>query len=271
MRTKISLIAGMVMVSLAGSSIASIETVAGIMFDTANSVQTAAISTDGVISYSLFSANVAGPGGTADPTHHVGSLLSIGDSLAIDITAGANGAGGRNYITLTWGPGNVVENQPGDDFHIFESGTANPSNRGFPELFGVAVRESGSSTFTGYRYEFFNGSDVAALKLVTSYDITDFGLPSGAFIDAVQIISMHNASATGPTYFEDRVDNASGEGNVLLDAGSGTGFQITQGPNSDSSSLPDYPDSAIDADIVYVVSTNVTNLAPSNVADWVLY
>lgn len=252
----------------AGPAPAATVTVAGVTFDIDNSVTAASISTTGTLSHSFFTANVNGNLSPVDPDDHVGALLGGGASAAVDMTNGTNGAAGRNFITLTWG-GNRVENQPGDDLFVFESGAVNSPTQAFPEAFGVAVRAEGASAFSPFRYEFFDEGDVVALKLVTRYDLSAFGIPEGNFIDAVQVISLHNASATTPPNLEDRVDGASGEGNLTLDAGSSTGFALQQGPNSGNPGT--FPDNAMDADIVYVVATNVQPPPVTAAQGWELY
>lgn len=262
--------AAALVMGLAPSVNAEPATVAGVTFDTDNSVKAATATTEGTNTFNFFNAPLAGVGVSPaiDPDHHIGTLLGSSPSFAVDITAGASGAGGRTIIEMTWDPGVAAINGTGDDLYVFESGTANSPTQGFPELFAVAVRIEGESTFSDYRYEHFDEGDVAASKLVTGYDFSDFGVPADGRVDAVRIISMHNASATTPPNLEDRVDGADGQGNVLLDAGSGTGNAIVQGANSGNAGQP-YPDSAMDADIVYVVATQTAG--PAATESWELY
>ncbi|MBN1477545.1 hypothetical protein JXA47_12390 [Candidatus Sumerlaeota bacterium] len=234
-------------------------TVAGVAFDTDNAAQDAVLTTDGTLSTSFFSANVSGGTGSTDPDHHVGTMLGGSPSNAVDMTSATSGSTGRNHITLTWGTGRGVQNQAGVDIHVYESATVNSPTEMFPECFGLAVREAGSSTFSGFRYQHVEAGDVAANKTVTSFDLSDFGIAAGAWIDAVQIISMHNENATTSPYLEDRVDSATGEGNLTLDAGSGSGFRVLQGPLSGNAGTS-FPDSAMDVDIVYVVATNADTI-----------
>jgi hypothetical protein len=235
---------------------AEMVTVAGVTFDTDNSVTAAVLSTEGVLSVAFVNWTVTGPLGTTDVGDHIGVLLGGGPmGQTVDITAGTPGTAGRNHITLTWASGEVVENLPGDDIHVFEEGAVFSPTQIFPEPYGVAVRQAGSPTFTGHRFQHVDAGDSAVNMIRTSFDISDFGLPGGALVGAIEIISLHNADATTPPFLEDRVDSASGQGNLTLDAGNSVGFGLLHGPLSAFSGQPIV---IMDADITYVVAATTT-------------
>lgn len=259
-----SIFGAVVAALLAAPAAAGPFTVGGVTFDTDNTVQEATLSTTGTISPFSFNAPIQGAGNPdVDPDHHIGALLGNAPNSAMDLTgAHPNSTTGRTTIELNWGTDMAAENVAGDDLYILESGAPN-----FPEAYAIRVRELGGA-FSAPRYEFFTESDPATLKLLTAYDFSDFGLAPGAVVDAVQVISLHNASATTAPNLEDRAIDASGGGELILDAGSGTGFAIDQGPLSDAPGT--YPDSAMDADIVYVVAASVVSTAAA-VKVWTTY
>jgi hypothetical protein len=245
------------LVALAPLALATSVTVGTTMFDTDDSVTSGTLSTSGTISTSFFGVGIF----SEDTVNSVATLLGAGGGeQGVDITGGTSGTTGRTTIELFWTSGEGVENLPGDDVFVIENGGV-----GRPEAFALAVRENGSSSFTVHRAEFADEYDAGRQQYITGYDLTDFGIAANGFIDAVQIISLHNASATTNPNLEDRVDDASGEGNVSLDAGNGSGFEIYAGPTAtDGTFTPDpggaYPDGAMDADIVYVAGSNSGSL-----------
>jgi hypothetical protein len=195
-----------------------------------------------------------------DPAHAIGTLAGAsGGEHALDLATAGTSNSGRTDLVLTWDPGDVLTNQIGDDFIVFEQG-----GETFVEAFGVAVRQAGAGSFSGYRYEHFDSTDsVGSGKNITAFDLSDFGIGDGFSIDAISIINIHNATANSPAGGpeEDRVDDASGEGNLTLDAGSGSGFQITTGPGSGQGNIA-YVDSGLDVDIIYVVALNPVGPPP---------
>ncbi len=251
-------------VAIVSSAAAVPITIGSVTFDTDNSVTAASAMTTGVISFSTFNAPIQGVGNPAvDDANHIGTLLGGSGGFAVDLTNGTSGGAGRVTVELTWGAGLAAVNGSGDDLFVVESGTFTDPT-GFPEAFAVAVREEGGA-FGNYRYEFFETGDAGTLKLVTAFDFSDFGLASGARVDAVRIINLHNASSAS----EDRALLASGAGEIALGVGNGTGFEITQGPLGGNGNVA-YPDSAMDADIVYVAARQV-ELLTSDVSNWTLY
>lgn len=96
----------------------------------------------------------------------------------------------RSHIELTWG-GQGLLNGLGNDFVVYENGDINE-----PEGYAVAVRIAGSDTFTPFRYEFYDTfegqltENPQAGVLATAFDLSDFGLANGQFIDAIQIINL---------------------------------------------------------------------------------
>ena len=140
----------------------------------------------------------------------------------------------RKVILVDW-EGMRLPNRPGEDFVVYEVGSP-----GAPEGFMVAVRKKGSSQFSAWRYEFANTFTANYLVFATAFNLDDFGVAENESIDAILIANLIDA---------DRVDNASGQGNVIL--GGGSGYVPLQGPMSDTPNQP-YQFTRFDADIVYV-------------------
>ncbi len=171
----------------------------------------------------------------------VGSLLfnQSNDSL----TLGNNIS--RSQIELTWG-GQGLINSPGNDFVVYENGDLNQ-----PEGYAVAVRIAGSDTFTPFRYEFYDtfegqltGNPQAGV-LATAFDLSDFGLANGQFIDAIQIINLQP---------DDLVN------------GNGQGFLGTSGttPLNPSTGQPFALDK-LDPDITFVAGLHTLQTLPPSV------
>ncbi len=140
----------------------------------------------------------------------------------------------RKIVLVDW-DGMRLPNRPGEDFVVYEVGSP-----GAPEAFMVAVRKKGSTEFSQWRYEFANTFTANYLVFATAFNLDDFGVGENESIDAILIANLIDA---------DRVDNSSGQGNVIL--GGGSGYIPVQGPTSDTPSQP-YPLSRFDADIVYI-------------------
>ncbi len=140
----------------------------------------------------------------------------------------------RKVILVDW-EGMRLPNRPGEDFVVYEVGS-----QAAPEGFMVAVRRKGDTEFTAWRYEFADTFTTNYLVFATAFNLDDFGLAEGESIDAILIANLIAA---------DRVDNPSGQGNVIL--GGGSGYVPVQGPLSDAPNQP-YPSSRFDSDIVYV-------------------
>jgi|GEM_PF-1245267 hypothetical protein len=140
----------------------------------------------------------------------------------------------RKIFLVDW-EGMRLPNRPGEDFVVYEVGSA-----GAPEAFMVAVRKKGETTFSRWRYEFANTYTANYLVFATAFNLDDFGIGEDESIDAILIANLIDA---------DRVDDASGQGNVIL--GGGSGYVPVQGPLSDTPTQP-YQSTRFDADIVYV-------------------
>ncbi|MEQ8837728.1 MAG: PEP-CTERM sorting domain-containing protein, partial [Lacipirellulaceae bacterium] len=147
----------------------------------------------------------------------------------------------RGGVELNWGGAAGVTNNEGDDFVVYENGSPNG-----PEAFMIAVRETGTATFTGFRYEFADdvvqvlptaGTNIAQV-LSTGFDLSDFGLPSGSTIDAIIASNMRPA---------DRVDDVVGQGNVIV--GGGSGFSPLTGPQGNGGT---YNSNGFDPDLTYI-------------------
>ncbi|MEM9352638.1 MAG: hypothetical protein AAGA92_06475 [Planctomycetota bacterium] len=149
----------------------------------------------------------------------------------------------RGGLELNWGGSPGVTNNPGDDFVVYENGSPNG-----PEAYMIAVRETGASTFTTFRYEFADdfvevfpsrlGIEGIAQVLSTGFDLSDFGLADGATIDAIWAANMLP---------EDRVDDALGQGNVMV--GGGSGFEPLTGPQGEGGT---YNTAGFDPDLTYI-------------------
>lgn len=140
----------------------------------------------------------------------------------------------RKIFLVDW-EGMRLPNLPGEDFVLYEVGSP-----GAPEAFMVAVRKKGATTFSQWRYEFANTFTANYLVFATAFNLDDFGIGENESIDAILIANLIDA---------DRVDNPSGQGNVIL--GGGSGYVPVQGPLSDAPTQP-YQSTRFDADIVYV-------------------
>ncbi|MDW8290353.1 MAG: dockerin type I domain-containing protein [Armatimonadota bacterium] len=167
-------------------------------------------------------------------TTGVASFVELGDAVT------------RKTILVDWA-GKRLPNRAGEDFVVYEVGSP-----GAPEAFMVAVRKKGETTFSAWRYEFANSFTASYNVFATAFNLSDFGLQEGDTIDAILIANLIET---------DRVDAASGQGNVYL--GGGAGFVPVQGPQSNTPSQP-YPVDRFDADIVYVAALHP--ILPPNVA-----
>ena len=146
----------------------------------------------------------------------------------------------RAIIKLGWGEGKGLKNSEGKDFVVFESGNW--------EGFAVAVQKAGSKDFSAYRYQFPSSKDSIHDANAVAFDLSDFGLADGEMITAIQIKNLFNSKAAVGA---DKVDDASGQGNIVVagDAGYDKGFTLRQKPNGD-----EFPETALSADIVYVTT-----------------
>jgi len=160
---------------------------------------------------------ITGSNPTGNPRY-----VQLGDSIT------------RKIILVDW-EGMRLPNLPGEDLVVYEVGSIYA-----PEGFMVAVRKKGSTTFSPWRYEFADTYTMSYLVFATAFNLDDFGIAEGESIDAILIANLIEV---------DRVNNPSGQGNVIL--GGGSGFVPLQGPLSDTPNQP-YQTTRYDADIVYV-------------------
>ncbi|MEM8944093.1 MAG: hypothetical protein AAGD11_02840 [Planctomycetota bacterium] len=187
------------------------------------------------------------------PVSLEGNDFDINNTVGIQLIGsepGQNNGGtsvplGDNFfqgaIELNWGGSPGVTNGDGDDFVAYENGSPNG-----PEAYMIAVRETGSESFTDFRYEFADdvvqvlpsaGTNIAQV-LSTGFDLSDFGLAPGATIDAIIASNLVPA---------DRVDDVSGQGTVIL--GGASGFQPLTGPQGNGGT---YNSNGFDPDLTYI-------------------
>jgi hypothetical protein len=141
-----------------------------------------------------------------------------------------------------------LPNGAGDDLVIFEDG-----DPGQPEPFAVAVRIAGSSTFSAYRYEIYDNQSTsygARRALATGFDLSDFGLVNGAWIDAIRVVNLAETDRLNtPT------SGGFGVGVVTFNATAPTsGLRADpRGPGLDTAVFTSgFPSSEFDPDIVFV-------------------
>ncbi len=144
----------------------------------------------------------------------------------------------RRSFEVDWGPGMTLRNGPGDDFAVYEMGNYEPS----------AIRVNvGGTSWSPPRYEFADGFAVDHDANVTVYDLSDFGLREGEWVNAIQLENIFNSGAASGA---DRVDGMEGEGTVLHagDPGYDTGR-----PLLDAAGGVEFDDTRLDTDLVWVV------------------
>ncbi len=220
-------------------------TVGGYAWDMANGpTRVLPVQPSDISSFSFFSSTFLNDQPAFDPNRTLGRIMTGTTGSARFVELG--NAVVRKVIQVDWG-GKRLPNRAGEDFVVYEVGS--PSA---PEAFMVAVRKKGESTFSAWRYEFANSFTESYNVFATAFNLSDFGLREGEAIDAILIANLIEA---------DRVDNASGQGNVLV--GGGAGFVPLQGPQSNTPSQP-YPVDRYDADIVYVAALH--DILPPNVS-----
>lgn len=194
--------------------------------------------------FNFFSSTFLNDQPTFDANRTLGRLMTGTTGSARFVELG--NAVVRKVIQVDW-DGKRLPNRAGEDFVVYEVGSP-----GAPEAFMVAVRKKGETAFSAWRYEFANSYTAGYNVFATAFNLSDFGLQEGETIDAILIANLIEA---------DRVDSASGQGNVYV--GGGAGFLPLQGPQSNTPSQP-YPVDLYDADIVYVAALH--NILPPNVA-----
>lgn len=146
----------------------------------------------------------------------------------------------RYVIELSWQEGMGLKNGTGADFVVFETSSW--------EGFSVAVQKAGGKEFTAYRYQFPKTKDPIQDANAVAFDLSDFGLSDAEMITAIRIQNLFNSKAPAGA---DRVDNASGEGMIVLpqDAGYDKASLLRQKAGGE-----EFPVSMLGADIVYVAA-----------------
>ncbi|GBC96370.1 hypothetical protein HRbin16_02172 [bacterium HR16] len=226
-------------------AVAQVFTVGGYSWDLANSPTRALpVQPDNVSGFNFYDSDFLYDQPSFDRTKTIGWIMNgspTGRARFVELGTSVD----RKIILVDW-EGKRLPNLSGEDFVVYEVGSL-----GAPEGFMVAVRKKGSTEFSQWRYEFANSFTTGYNVFATAYNLSDFGLQDGEAIDAIMIANLIDA---------DRVDNSSGQGNVIL--GGGTGYVPLQGPQSATPNQP-YPSTRFDADIVYVAALH--NLLPATV------
>ncbi len=181
-----------------------------------------------------------------DPTDFIGAysfgrLLesSSGSTVSgINLPLGDAGSSFRSGVELTWNNGLNLTNIAGNDFVIYESGSANA-----PESYMVQVHDTDANTWS--RWVYVPASQVAAYGVAgeflftTVFELDDFGISANARIDRFRVANLIAA---------DRIEN-------------GTRFVIPGDNGATSTTLPDpgplasylnYGASSFDPDPVYL-------------------
>ncbi|MEC4895289.1 MAG: PEP-CTERM sorting domain-containing protein [Oscillatoria sp. PMC 1051.18] len=222
-------------------------TVGGYTWDEANTVTSAEV-VEGDLAFDLGFRTAFNPGSSFDPSKSIGQLLGFesgGPSATSVPFPDSNSTEAlpnvdRATIELSWG-GLLLPNFDGEDFVIYEAGSATS-----PEGFSVSVFNTLTNEWTNKRYEFFDSFDQPNGVLATAFDLDDFGLDSDALISAIRITNLFNSEAANGA---DKVDDPSGEGNVLFagNAGYEDGFALLNTANGS-----EYPTGSLDTDLVYL-------------------
>ncbi len=171
--------------------------------------------------------------------HAVGTLRTGGaPDLQLDFGNGAGADIQRATVRMTLSDGMRLGNVAGDDLWLTEGGGPN-----LPEAFMVRVSIDNAASWSSWEYRFsevqYNPDGNATVAFFTGFDfVADFGL---APTESVTHVEIQNAIAA------DRVNQASGEGTVILDGGSG--FLLNKGPEGLGAG---YASGNFDADIGYV-------------------
>lgn len=133
----------------------------------------------------------------------------------------------------------ALENKDGPDFVVYESGSYEP--------FSVYVRRSGTDEFTQPRYQFASYFDPVHNVNAVAFDLDDFGIGKGEMIDAIRIRNVFNSYSR---HGSDRVDDESGQGNVVYpgDPGYGNSHMLLNERGG-----REFKIEQLDADIIYIV------------------
>ncbi len=215
-------------------------TVAGWTWDPSNAVTNGSI-ISGESAISTFPSGFLESEGEPLATQTVGNLLLNQSNHSLSLGNSST----RSQIELTW-DGLGLLNGVGNDFVVYENGDINE-----PEGYAVAVRLAGSDTFTPFRYEFYDtfesqltGNPQAGV-LATAFDLSDFGLANGQFIDAIQIINLQP---------DDLVD------------GNGQGFLGTSGVSPlDPTTGQPFALDRLDPDITFVAGLRDIQVTPPSI------
>jgi len=166
---------------LAAPASASVYTVAGYTWDTANGFTAASGTVAGNNNATPFPALNAP---ASDGNFSLGRLLGFGVANANRrVTLGNSTL--RNTVTLT---GNTATNNAGADLVVYEQG-----DPGQPEAFAISVRLTGSGSYSDFYYvpatvqtALFGG----AVYFAHAFDLSVFGVANGASIDSVRVMNL---------------------------------------------------------------------------------
>lgn len=197
-----------------------------------------------------------------DTSYGTGNLLGVGSPKWDNWYRGApiGNADTRTIIEYSYTNGTqVLANQAGGDFAVFEGGNPNE-----PEMFGIAVTEDGTN-YTDYRYEAwddfrYKANDNSGM-LWTIFDLTDFGLGANDSILGIRLINL---------WLADEVGSATGEGSVTLNGISNGGYALNAGTSdtdyaTGSSGYAIFSSGDSDPDIAFVGALALVSVpAPSS-------
>jgi len=226
-------------------------TFATITFDqggTPNTLTTLAPGTyDGAVIDAEPNATTTPRGGFPDDTtgfigaYSFGRLLesSSGSTVSgINLPLGDAGTSFRSGVELTWNNGLNLTNIAGNDFVIYESGSANA-----PEAYMVQVHDTDANTWS--RWVYVPASQVAAYGVAgeflfaTVFELDDFGLTANARIDSFRVANLIAA---------DRIEN----GTRFVIPGDNGATSTTLPDPGPLASFPSYGASTFDPDPVYL-------------------
>ncbi len=182
----------------------------------------------------------------AQPSYNPGVVGRDGASTEPGVRPATVGGGSRQQADagpqesrryrIGWG----VENKPGPDLVVYESGTY--------EGFTVALRKKGDEHYSYPRYQFAKQFDTVHNVNAVAYEFSDFGFKEGDVIVSIRLRNIFNAESR---HGADRVDDPSGEGRVLYpgDAGYENGFPLLKDFGG-----KEFKVGELDADITYIVA-----------------
>jgi VCBS repeat-containing protein len=194
------------------------------------------------------------PSGTAsevlgfpDSTAGFLGLLSVGmqfrdensaaGTRALNLPAGNNGAANRSGFELGWTSGVMLTNLTGDDFVVFEAGSA-----GSPEAYMVQVHDALDDVWSPWVYitpqSVANYNGLSDVLFSTKFNLDSFGIAANGRVDAIRIANITD---------EDRMVDISGEGVVIPEDADATSTTLPIAPGGGT-----YANGSLDPDIVYV-------------------